>query len=43
MTNDRPYHLAMSQEKALEEIKQCAGTQFEPRLVREFLKMVEEQ
>lgn len=36
MTSDRPYKKAVSVQKALEEIKRCAGTQFDPHLVEIF-------
>ena len=36
MTNDRPYRVAMPHEKAINEIQQCAGTQFDPSLVAVF-------
>lgn len=39
MTNDRPYRKAMSHWLALVELKRCAGTQFDPRLVSMFLKL----
>jgi len=39
MTTDRPYRKALSVEEALLEIKQCSGTQFDPKLVDEFLEM----
>jgi diguanylate cyclase (GGDEF)-like protein/PAS domain S-box-containing protein len=41
MTNDRPYREAMSREKALEELLNCSGTQFEPKLVDIFIKLME--
>ncbi len=41
MTNDRPYRKAMSNEDALNELKRCAGTQFDPHVVDEFVKMLE--
>lgn len=41
MTNDRPYRKAMSQEQALEIIKNGAGTQFDPKLAAYFLLMLE--
>jgi response regulator RpfG family c-di-GMP phosphodiesterase len=37
MTSDRPYRKAMSFEAALEEIRLCSGTQFDPRIVGAFL------
>ena len=36
MTNDRPYRPAMSHQAALVELVHCAGTQFDPELVRLF-------
>jgi len=38
MTSDRPYRAAMSATEACEEIKRCAGTQFDPAVVEAFLK-----
>ncbi len=38
MTSDRPYRPAMSAGKAVTEVKKCAGTQFDPVVVRAFLK-----
>lgn len=37
MTSDRPYRKAMSHEEALAELRRCAGTQFDPKLVEVFL------
>ena len=34
MTSDRPYRKAMSNEEAINEIKKCSDTQFNPELVR---------
>jgi cyclic di-GMP phosphodiesterase len=39
ITSDRPYRLAQSIAKAREEISRMAGVQFDPALVREFLKI----
>jgi len=39
MTNDRPYSKAKSKEEAIEEIKNSAGTHFDPRLVEIFLSL----
>lgn len=39
MTHDRPYHRAISQAEALEEIRSCAGSQFDPELARVFINM----
>ena len=36
MTNDRPYRPAMSHQAAITELIHCAGTQFDPELVRLF-------
>lgn len=40
MTSDRPYRKAMSQRNALAEIKRGAGTQFDPQLAEEFVRMI---
>ena len=42
MTNNRSYRSAMSPARALEELKRCAGTQFDPFIVAEFLQMMKE-
>lgn len=39
MTSDRPYRKALSCEDALDELKKCAGKQFDPRLVDDFLRL----
>lgn len=40
MTNDRAYRKAMSREEACAELKRCAGTQFDPFIVSNFLHMI---
>jgi diguanylate cyclase (GGDEF)-like protein/PAS domain S-box-containing protein len=40
MTNNRPYRKALSTEKAIEELKRCAGTQFDPILVNKFIEII---
>ena len=40
MTSDRPYRKAMSKEKAIEELKKGAGTQFDPKVVEAFIKVL---
>ena len=42
MVNDRSYRKALKPEKAQEEIRVNAGTQFDPVLAREFLKLLED-
>ncbi|MEW6622295.1 MAG: diguanylate cyclase [Bacillota bacterium] len=42
MTNERPYRKAKSKEQAVEELRRCSGTQFDPVLVELFLQMLEE-
>jgi len=39
MTSDRPYRKALSFETALEEIRICSGTQFDPRVASAFLSI----
>jgi len=41
MISDRPYREAMSVDAACEELKRCAGTQFDPHLVRLFVEEIE--
>jgi response regulator RpfG family c-di-GMP phosphodiesterase len=38
MTSDRPYRPAMTASKAVAEVKKCAGTQFDPVVVKAFLR-----
>ena len=40
MVHDRPYHKAMSHEAAVEELRRCSGTQFDPHLVTVFLDVI---
>ena len=42
MTNNRSYRYAMSPSNAMEELKRCAGSQFDPFIVSEFLQMLRE-
>ncbi len=42
MVSDRSYRAAMPQQKALDELKRCAGSQFDPYIVSEFLRMLRE-
>jgi diguanylate cyclase (GGDEF)-like protein len=37
MTSDRPYRRAMTHEAAVAELKRCAGTQFDPEMVKKFV------
>lgn len=41
MVNNRSYRPALTQETALNELKRCAGSQFDPSIVAEFIKLVE--
>ncbi|MEW6540039.1 MAG: diguanylate cyclase [Bacillota bacterium] len=40
MTNGRPYRKTMSRKEAVKELKRCAGTQFDPALVKKFLSVL---
>ncbi len=40
MTNDRPYRKAKTRAEALEELKNCAGVQFDPGLVEIFFEII---
>ena len=43
MTSDRPYRVAMSVEDALEELRRCAGTHFDPIVVDAFGEVMAER
>ncbi len=43
MISERPYKRGMSPEKALQEIKRCAGTQFDPYLADKFLEVMKQK
>ena len=43
MTNGRAYKKAVDNQEALEELKRCAGSQFDPELVDEFTEIIEEE
>jgi putative nucleotidyltransferase with HDIG domain len=43
MTSDRPFRRARSREKAILEIRDCAGCQFDPDLAKEFIALLESQ
>jgi HD-GYP domain-containing protein (c-di-GMP phosphodiesterase class II) len=40
MIHRRPYRPALSDEEAVEELQRNAGGQFDPRLAREFIRLV---
>ncbi len=41
MTNPRPYRKTLSKNEALDELKRCAGTQFDPTIVKIFIHLAE--
>ena len=43
MTTDRPYRKRMSLENALEELKRCVRTQFDPKIMGAFCKVLERE
>lgn len=43
MVVDRPYRRAMSQAAAVEQLRECAGTQFDPHLVEVFIGALERE
>ncbi len=40
MTTDRPYRKAMPEEAAIQELRRCSGSQFDPRIVETFLRVI---
>jgi putative nucleotidyltransferase with HDIG domain len=42
MTADRPYRQGLSSGSALEELRRCSGTQFDPRIIDVLVRIVEE-
>lgn len=42
MTSSRAYRVALSHEEAIEEIRRCSGTQFDPNLAELFISISEE-
>lgn len=40
MTSDRPYRIAMTHEDAINELRKCAGSQFDPHLVDRFADLL---
>ena len=42
MTSDRPYRKGMEVSAAVEELRKCAGTQFDPRMVDALAELVEQ-
>ncbi len=43
MTSDRPYRKARTKSVAMEELKRCAGTSFDPVVVKAFVECLDEQ
>lgn len=43
MTSNRPYRPALSTKEAIEEIRRCSGTQFDPELVEAFIHILQSQ
>lgn len=43
MTSSRAYRKAITKQKAIEEIKNCSGSQFHPNVVEAFLKIIKKE
>jgi HD-GYP domain-containing protein (c-di-GMP phosphodiesterase class II) len=40
ITSPRPYHRQLTSQQALDELRRCAGTQFDPELVEVFYRII---
>lgn len=40
MTSDRPYRKALAYKEAIEELRRCAGTQFDPKVIEVFIQSI---
>ena len=43
MTSNRPYRKKMTKKQAIEEIKRCSGTQFDPGIAKIFIEVLKEE
>lgn len=43
MTSNRPYNVRKNYDEAVEELKRCSGTQFDPSIVEAFLQVIKER
>lgn len=43
MVSDRPYRKALSHEDAVKELKELAGTQFDPRVTKKFIQVLNQE
>jgi diguanylate cyclase (GGDEF)-like protein/PAS domain S-box-containing protein len=43
MTSDRPYRKRLTKKQAMEEIKRCSGTQFDPKVADAFIEILKEE
>ncbi len=43
MTNDRPYKKALSQKEAIDELKRCASSYFDPQLLNVFIDIIKSE
>ncbi|GIM28593.1 diguanylate cyclase [Clostridium polyendosporum] len=42
MTSNRPYNKRKTYQKAIEELRRCSGTQFDPHIVEKFIEVIKE-